>query len=98
MKPIIENMLSRNDSDGLLGFYSFKGGARWATVLPSLWDGTWTKAEGVKVQAAPELIIQPKSRKAPKEFDIILDGEVKKASYPLTCKMLAKSLKVYRPG
>lgn len=98
LKPIIEKMLARNDSDGLLGFYSFKGGVRWATILPKLWDGTWTKAKGVKVQAAPELVIQPKSNKAPKEFDIILDGEVTKASYPLNVKMLAKSLKVYRPA
>jgi diacylglycerol kinase family enzyme len=97
LKPIIEKMLARNDSDGLLGFYSFKGGVRWATILPNLWDGTWTTAKGVKVQAAPELVIQPKG-KAPREFDIILDGEVTKASYPLNVKMLAKSLKVYRPS
>ncbi|TAL36095.1 MAG: hypothetical protein EPN97_06665 [Alphaproteobacteria bacterium] len=97
LKPIIEKMLARNDSDGLLGFYSFKGGVRWATILPKLWDGSWTTAKGVKVQAAPELVIQPKSKRAPKEFDIILDGEVTKASYPLNVKMLAKSLKVYRP-
>lgn len=98
LKPIIEKMLARNDSDGQLGFYSFKGGVHWATILPKLWDGSWTKAKGVKVQAAPELIIQPGGKGgAPKEFDIILDGEVKKVSYPLTCKIMAKSLKVYRP-
>ena len=99
LKPIIEKMLARNDSDGMLGFYSFKGGAHFATILPKLWDGSWTRAKSVKVQAAPELVIQPGGNgKAPAEFDIILDGEVKKASYPLNCKILAKSLKVYRPA
>ncbi len=99
LKPIIENMLARNDSDGKLGFYSFKGGVHWATILPKLWDGSWTRAKGVKVQAAPELVIQPGGKGgAPKEFDIILDGEVTKEHYPLTVKALPKALKVYRPA
>lgn len=99
LKPVIEKILARNDNDGLLGFYSFKGGAHFATILPRLWDGSWTKAKSVKVQTAPELVIQPAGKgKAPAEFDIILDGEVTKASYPLNVKMLAKSLKVYRPA
>ena len=99
LKPVIEKMLARNDNDGLLGFYSFKGGVHFASILPKLWDGSWTKAKSVKVQTATELVIQPGGKgKAPDQFDIILDGEVMKASYPLNVKMLAKSLKVYRPG
>lgn len=99
LKPVIEKILARNDSDGLLGFYSFKGGAHFASILPKLWDGSWTKAKSVQVQTAPELVIQPAGhRKAPKEFQIILDGEATAAQYPLNVKMLPRSLKVYRPS
>ncbi len=98
MKPVIENILAKGDSDGLLGFYAFKGGAANFTMLvPKLWDGTWPEAKSVKVQTAPELVIQPGDKKGG-ALPIILDGEVKEAQYPLNVKILPKALKVYKPA
>ena len=98
LKPVIENILAKGASDGLLGFYAFKGGAHnLAAILPKMWNGTWTEARSVKVQTAPDLLIKSAGDKQ-EHLPIILDGEVKSAQYPLDVKMLPKALKVYRPG
>jgi diacylglycerol kinase family enzyme len=98
MKPVIENILAKGDSDGLLGFYAFKGGSvNFTMLVPKLWDGTWPEAKSVKVQTAPELVIQP-GDKSGGSLPIILDGEVKQAQYPLNVKILPQALKVYKPA
>lgn len=99
MKPVIENILAKGDSDGLLGFYAFKGGAaNLALILPKMWDGTWTQAKSVTVQAAPELVIQPGGKNARQTVPIILDGEEKQLRFPLNVRTLPRALKVYRPA
>ena len=98
MKPVIENILAKGDSDGQLGFYAFKGGAaNLALILPKMWDGTWTQAKSVTVQAAPELVIQPGGKNKEQTLPIILDGEEKQVQFPLNVRALPKALKVYRP-
>lgn len=97
LKPVIENILAKGDSDGLLGFYAFKGNAaNLAAILPKMWDGTWTEAKSVKVVAAPELIIQPPGNDQSK-VPIVLDGEPKELSFPFKVKVLPLALPVYRP-
>lgn len=99
LKPVIENILAKGDSDGLLGFYAFQGGAHnFAAILPRLWNGTWTEAKSVDVQAAPELLIRPAGKAADgRELPVILDGEITTTSYPLDVRILPRGLKVYRP-
>ncbi|MDE1152396.1 MAG: diacylglycerol kinase family protein [Micavibrio sp.] len=100
LKPIIENAFAKGrPDDGTLAFYAFDGGAHnIAGLLRKIWDGRWTAAKNIRVQTAPELVIQPAAVTKRTALPVILDGEMKIASYPLNVKLLPQALKVYRPS
>lgn len=99
IKPAIENIFAKDrQDDGTLALYSFKGGLTAVPpLLKEVLKGDWTIAPAVSVKAAPELIIRPAAKGAPRQTQIVLDGEVTPAEFPLQVKLLPKALKVYKP-
>jgi len=100
LKPIIENAFAKGrPDDGTLALYAFDGGAHNITaLLKKIWDGSWTQSKNIRVQTAPELVIQPAKTPKRAALPVILDGEMKMTQYPLNVKLLPQALKVYRPS
>ncbi len=95
-KMVVEDALAKgSQSDGQLAFYAISSGPVDLTlILGGLVDGSWTRTKGVSTQVAPELFIRSSSQQ---EIQIVLDGEIKKTSFPLDVKIIPQGLKVYRP-
>jgi diacylglycerol kinase family enzyme len=97
LKNIATDIMGRADvSSGKLSLYAFKGGLfRVAGILPGILRGKWDRSKSVKTESATEFTIHGSDDGKEKSF--ILDGEIKKAQYPLNVSIIPKGLKVFRP-
>lgn len=84
------------ENDGEASFYAIKGGLSLLGAIPSIIKGTWTGHSSVHREGGAKLTLSEKGREG-KEKTIVVDGEIKKTSYPLKVTIVPEGLRLFRP-
>ncbi len=102
IKAAIENALAKKTySDGEVALYAINAGPiDSVTILPSLLKGKWTQHNSVMRVTSSTLYIKPtdsKGKGGDMKTTVVLDGEMKETTYPLTVKSLRGGLSIFKP-
>ena len=97
LKNIVARVIGKGEGNtGELSLYAFKGGVfRTLGILPGFLRGAWNRSKLIRTESATRFVVRSNDNTA--ETSFVLDGEIKKAQYPLDIRIIPKGLRIFKP-
>jgi diacylglycerol kinase family enzyme len=84
-------------ADGTLTLYTFSGGGQGMDVSLAALKGEWDTHRSIQSRSAPGFTIRPAQAEQGQATSIILDGEIRKTSFPLEISIIPSGIRLYSP-
>ena len=97
LKNIVARVIGKGEENtGELSLYAFKGGVlRTLGIVPGFLRGAWDRSKMIRRESATRFVVHSNDNAA--ETSFVLDGEIKKAQYPLDIRIIPKGLRIFKP-